>query len=366
MRWAAGLPLQFKTASSFDFCGDEYAALCAGTDIHAFQHPIWLDAFYRHLVPNRSAKPYFLTARRQDTGSLQFVLPLILRRKYGFRLLETADLGVSDYSAPTGTRAFWLNLDQMPNIGDEIQSALPGFDLLRIRPVRDDDCRKFHLLFRSYPVPLGFSAHAVALEAPFDDWRKSKLSASLRKMIDRKTRKLHREHDIEIEELKDSGAIASAIGSLATMRAGRFDGDTIQQDFALAFYRDVAVRGAKQGFASTWCMRAGGKDVGFVFGLTHGGRYYYLLIGCDYDGFGQYSPGLQMYDAIMRGWLEQGGTCFDFTIGDEDFKMKFGTAPTPMSAFFIAGSPVGRIAKAVLARKHARAAMRETGGNDES
>lgn len=362
MLWTVQVPLQFETLSSFDFFGEEYAALRAESETCAFQHPIWLDAFYRHLVPNRGAQPFFLTARRRDTGALQMLLPLILRRKYGFRLLETADLGVSDYVAPVATPAFWSDLEQRPDIRHELRKVLPKFDLLRLRPVREDDCSKFRLLFGADPVPLGFSSHAVVLGEPFDDWRKSTLNASLRKMIDRKTRKFRREHDVKIEELKEPDAIASAIGSLAAMRKGRFEGDIIQQDFALAFYREVAVRGVADGFTGTWRTRAGDTDVGFVFGLTDRGRYYYLLIGCDYDNFAPYSPGLQMYDAIMRGWQEQGGICFDFTIGDEDFKMKFGTTPTAIFAFFIAGSPVGRIAKSVIERKYVRAAGMASGG----
>ncbi|MCR9139347.1 MAG: GNAT family N-acetyltransferase [Alphaproteobacteria bacterium] len=353
MLWAVHLPLEFETVSSFDFSGEDYAHLCAQAQISAFQHPIWLDAFYRHLVTNRGGNPLFLAARRPDTGALELMLPLILRRRYGIRLLETTDLGVSDYVAPVGTPAFWSLVEQMPAVRNEIKKVLPQFDLMRIRPVRDGDCHKFDLLFDVHPVPLGFSSHAVELDGPFDEWRKSNLNASFRKMIDRKRRKLQREHETAIDELKEPGAVASAIGSLAALRSGRFEGDIIQNDFVLAFYRDVAVRGTTEGFAGTWRMRAGDEDVGYVFGVTHGGRFYYLLIGCDYEDFGNYSPGLQMYDAIIKDWMEQGGTCFDFTIGDEDFKRKFGTTATPIYGFYKAGSLFGRIVKSVLERKHA-------------
>ncbi|MEX3008565.1 GNAT family N-acetyltransferase [Hoeflea sp. TYP-13] len=335
---------QVDLTGSFDFLSDEYADLFACSSAHAFQHPIWLEAFYRHIAPNRGAKPQILTVRRSTDGALQCVLPLILRTRYGFRLLETTDLGVSDYASPVAAPDFWADLERDGSLQGEICKALPKFDLMRVRPVRDEDCAHYQLLLGCDPKPLDFCAHAVPLDQPYADWRKATLNGSLRKMIDRKTRKLRREHDVEIQELTEAGAIAQAITNLAHMRSGRFDGDVIQQDFAVEFYREIAVHGARNGLASTWQLSADGETLGYVFGLTHAGRYYYLLIGCDYERFGQFSPGLQLYDGIMEGWLDRGGTWFDFTIGDEDFKMKFGTSPTSMYVLMKPASLLGMAA----------------------
>ena len=84
-------------------------------------------------------------------------------------------------------------------------------------------------------------------------------------------------------------------------------------------------------------------------GTLVGERLLYLLIGADYDNFGRHSPGLVLYDLMMEDWLDRGGRIFDFTIGDEDFKADFGTAPTPM--FILTGTPtvLGRAARLVFA-----------------
>ncbi len=354
MLTTVGTPHDFETVTSFDFLSEEYAALFARSGAHAFQHPIWLDAFYRHLAPHRGAEPHILVARDRATRRLELVMPLILRRKRGFRLLEATDLGVSDYSAPVAASEFWSALDEDRAMQRAVLDALPKCDLLRIRPVREGDCPKYEGLFAGRPVSLGFSSHAARLEAPYDDWRRDHINASMRKMIDRKTRKLKREHDVTVEELGDPDEIRSAISAIAALRAGRFEGDVIQDGFAQEFYRDVAVKGTQSGLATTWRLRAGDTDVGIVFGLTHGGRFYYLLIGCDYDQFGTYSPGLQLYDAIMRDWTDRGGSVFDFTIGDEAFKMKFGTAPTSIHAFFVPRSPAGWLVEKLLRWKQAR------------
>ncbi len=351
-----------ELAPGFAFKSDEYSDLVDASDAHVYQQPIWLDAFYRIIAPNRGARPHFLVARRQDDGVLQFVLPLILRRKFGLRLLETADLGVSDYAVPVGLPAFWQDLERDPALRRKLAKALPRFDLLRMRPVREEDCRKFMLVTGTDPIPLGFSSHASVLWKPYDEWRKSALNGSLRKMIDRKMRKLHRDHSASLKELDDPDEIQRALTRLASLRAGRFDKDPIQQEFVLSFYIDVAQQGVSTGLASTWLLEADGKEVGILFGVTLKGRFYYLLIGCDYDNFGQYSPGLLMYDGIMENWTERGGSGFDFTIGDEAFKRKFGTAATTIYMFLSAGSLIGRMAgRVVVWRLNKRRELLEEG-----
>ena len=352
MLWTAQTTIHFETVSSFNFLSEEYRMLFARSGAYGFQHPVWLDAFYRNLAPGRGAEARILTGRENRSGRLELVLPMIRRRKMGFRLLEATDLGVSDYVIPVASPEFWSQADQAPDMQSGVLEALPGFDVLRIRPVRAEDRHKFELLLGAEAQPLGFSAHAVDIKRPYDDWRTATFNGSLRKMMDRKGRKLQREQDVSCEELRDPQAIRAALKQVADLREGRFEEDVIQEKFALDFYSDVAVRGAAAGLASTWQLKAGAEVVAVVFGLTHQGRFYYLLIGSDYDRFGQYSPGLQMYDAIMRDWSRRGGTCFDFTIGDEDFKMKFGTSPTPIYAFVQARGPVGGLAKSVLMRRY--------------
>lgn len=337
-----------ELAPGFAFLSDEYSALVDAADAHVYQQPIWLDAFYRVIAPNRGARPHFLVVRSQGDGVLQFVMPLIVRRKFGLRLLETADLGVSDYVVPVGLPAFWQDLENDTSLRRKLTTALPRFDLLRMRPVREEDCRKFKLVTGADPISLGFSAHASVLRKPYNDWRKSALNGSMRKMIDRKRRKLHRDHSASLEELHDPAEIQRALTRLASLRAGRFEKDPIQQEFVLRFYIDVAQKGATTGLASTWLLKAGGKDAGILFGVVLEGRFHYLLIGCDYDNFGHYSPGLIMYDGIMSDWTERGGICFDFTIGDEAFKRKFGTAATTINMFLSAGSLIGRMARQLV------------------
>ena len=84
-----------------------------------------------------------------------------------------------------------------------------------------------------------------------------------------------------------------------------------------------------------------------------GGTLLYMspesIAGYETPASDVFSAGLVLYDLMMEDWLARGGRIFDFTIGDEDFKADFGTAPTPM--FILTGTPtvLGRAARLVFA-----------------
>ncbi|MEL6967740.1 MAG: GNAT family N-acetyltransferase [Pseudomonadota bacterium] len=313
-----------------------------------FQLPIWLENFVTTLCPHRGATPFFIAI--EDAGELIGTVPLIRRRKSGLTLLETCDLGVSDYAAPVLSPTARTAFADDPSLQTAFKKSLPAHDVLRIRPVRADHSPLWGSLLTSSPIPLGFSAHAVDLAPPFEDWRAAHLDRSFASQARRKKKRWFKQADVRLERLSDPGAIRDAIKRLAHQRAGRFEGDPIQQPAVADFYASVAQEGANPSvaLAETWTMTSDGAPVGIVFGLTHRGRFHYLLIGMDYETFGRHSPGLQFYEGLIEDWMNRGGTSFDFTIGDEPFKRNYGCKPTPIVGYLQAGSWKGQAALALL------------------
>jgi hypothetical protein len=146
-------------------------------------------------------------------------------------------------------------------------------------------------------------------------------------------------------------------------RYSGFAGDLIQDDRVRDFYATVAVEAGDGRLAEIYRLDIGGAPAGYVYGLGHRGRFYYLLIGCDYENHGRASPGLVLYDRIIADWIGRGGDVFDFTIGDERFKADFGTETTPMFALVDAPTWRGKLA---LAAFRAHAQLRKSAGNSKS
>ncbi len=336
--------IDVSAQNDFDFISPEYRDLFDNADATAFQHPNWLASFYRQLAPNRGAKMLVVLGRNPATGALIFVLPLIRRKFRGISLIESADLGVSDYAAPVIRNDMLEFLQSSPGLRESISSAIGRFDLLRIKPICDEMCRFWLVFFKAAPQPLDFSSHASAMTAPYEAWRLEAFGKSHTKYIDRKARRFEKAAALALEIVPDH-QLDEAIHFVQEQRQGRFAGDPIQQDFVRIFYAEVAQCNGPNGLSRTYQLMADGERVGVVFGLTHKRRYYYLLIGCNYENYGRHSPGLIMYDRIMADWLNDGGEVFDFTIGDEPFKGKFAAKPTQMFGILEAGSPLGWFAK---------------------
>src|ERR1700742_4646292 len=65
-----------------------------------FQHPQWLDAWYGAFAGVDEVEPLLAVVTDAATGEPAVLLPLIRRLQKGIRIVEFADLDLTDYNAP--------------------------------------------------------------------------------------------------------------------------------------------------------------------------------------------------------------------------------------------------------------------------
>ena len=308
---------------AFDFGGAPYRNLFERASCGAFQHPDWLSAFYGTLAGPKDFAPLVVTGR-DSAGDLLLVVPLIRRRADRSTMVEYAFLGVTDYARPIAAPELTLDAE----LSAEFHRALGAYDLLRIEPVRGDAVALWRDLLGLSAEPLGFSAHA----APYEVWRAGVPGRRRGVDLARKSRRLVERGALRLQ-VADGAAAAEAIHIAARLRQERFADDPLQDAAFRDFYTAVAMRGAESGLARTYLLTCGAELVAMLFGLIDGPRFCYLLLACDYANFGRFSPGMIMFDQVMRDWFDSGGQVFDFTIGDEPFKSGLGAEPMPMYRF---------------------------------
>lgn len=331
--------------NSFDFRADEYHALFASSRATAFQHPLWLDHLYCRLAPRLNAEPVIITARWSHDARLAMVLPLLRRRHGVMRVLEFADLKVSDYAAPVCDEAVFTQLLRDEQACRRIRAALQPHDFLRLQKLREDALPLDRLLGVSSRTSMTMSAHSVRLYGPYETWRADNIERSYRKELDKKGRQIRRKGEFRFEVTTDADAIRTTFQAMREYRLPRFkdreDPDLLQTPAYFDFYLDLAIEGARTGTTRTYTLAIDGRPISGVWGLADRGHFLINLGGFDLAGYKNYSIGSLVFDGIAADCIGRGETVMDFTIGDESYKQLFGTEPTGLWMMSAPGSSLG-------------------------
>jgi CelD/BcsL family acetyltransferase involved in cellulose biosynthesis len=362
-RCLAGSDHMFEVTveDSFDFRSKEYAELFAASAASAFQHPIWLSLLYEKIVRRGAATPLIVVVRDGVTGKLAMVLPLVRRRYMLLKVVEFADLRVSDYVSPIVDEPTFSRILADGATVRAIRRHLRPYDLLRIGKLQDRSLPLERLLGIGKRENMGMSAYPSELEPTFETWREHKLDRSYRKELDKKSRQLGRMGDARFECADNPAAIRSTFDALKLFRGKRFDGsdgpaDLLQQPSYFEFYLAVATKG-QGSFARTYTFWMDGKPIAGALGLEHKGSLLIILGGFDEAGYRKQSIGSLTFERIAKDCIERGDHSLDFTIGDEPYKLIFGGRPSPMWQIFRAGSPLGYAAHMTVEKLPAAKAL---------
>lgn len=320
---------QWRALPHFDFGSGEYGDLFARASATAFQHPIWLTAVYRHLMDGRDVAPLIVVGRDRDTRGLSAVLPLVRRQTSNGAIVEYAGRQVTDYACPIVDPGMVLELAGAYIRRSSMSEALGTFDRVQVEPVRNVDVALWSDLLRVTPAAMDLGRHSVQPGPSFQEWRRRNLSPGRREQLDRKRRRLADRGEVKCRVLP-LHEVAGAVSWARQVRRGRFRDDPLQGGPGLRFYGEVAETGAASGFARTYELSCGGQPVAVCVGVVDGDRFCYLLLGCDYETYGEYSPGMLVLELAMENWFSGGGSVFDLTIGDESYKRAWRCERSPM------------------------------------
>jgi CelD/BcsL family acetyltransferase involved in cellulose biosynthesis len=341
---------------SFDFLSGEYAALFGASAATAFQHPVWLDALYKGLLSHNHARPLIVVVRRDSV--LTMVLPLVRRRYGALRVIEFADMRVSDYVSAVADRSSFVAMLADTGLVKRLRKVIEPYDLLRIGKLASGSLPMYRLFGIIEPELMATNAYAVPLSGSFEDWRAKSLNASYAKELTKKGRQLARKGELVFERVTDSGAIAQTFEALKIFRRDRFEinggGELLQVPAYYEFYNAIA---RQTEFARTYRMTLDGEPIAGALGLAHRGALLVILGGFTQTAHKNKSVGSLLFQEIARDSIERGDTLLDFTIGDEPYKTTFGATPSSMWQMSRAGSAFGYAAAVVVDRMPAARAM---------
>ena len=340
---------KINMVSQFDFLSDDYKTLFEQSNATIFQSPFWLDSLYRKLPEVLDAEAVIVTMHDETKQQLLMVMPFVRQTKFGVKIMQPADLGISDYNSIIVLPEALDALKNQKDLSAQLKQAIGPFDILLFRKQRPESTDISGILDGMAKFPNENSSFEMEMVTPFEEWQRETLSKSTRKGLARKRRNFDKDiGDLTFKTLYDPEEIKRAFSFLRRERAIRYPNDLLNKQAYFDFYLDVAINQAESGSAVAYVGQANGDIITVDFGLHIEGRHVMLLgTYASDDTYRKYSPGLQAIMDMMKTRKEQDIQFFDFSIGDEDYKESFGATTMSLYNVILANSLKGRLASYV-------------------
>jgi CelD/BcsL family acetyltransferase involved in cellulose biosynthesis len=304
----------------------------------AFQHGHWLGSWYDAF---RTASPLIAIVSDAATGRDIALVPLIRRVLKGIRIVEFADLGLTDCNAPILGVAAPSDLDRARTICEALLEGLRGLpegvDLLRMQKMPSQvDGKPNPLVALGRIGSCSLNSNLVVIGDDYDAYQ-----TSIKRMqLPRCWRVFNRQPGAGFRILTD---VDEALTLLDTMDAQQHERMkklglkfVLDDDRHARFYRDIVRRGLREGYAVVSALTSGEVIVATTLGIRRGTNYSLLRTSNAGVPWSSCSPGLLVVERTMAALHQQGVRHFDLSIGNYAYKRRFGATRLPLTDVSIA------------------------------
>jgi CelD/BcsL family acetyltransferase involved in cellulose biosynthesis len=334
---------EIRHARSFriEFVREWKQAAARCSDISAatpFQHPQWLDAWYRAFADVDDIEPLIAIICDEATGEQVALLPLIRRLQKGIRIVEFADLGTTDYNAPMlmaaaprdarAARALWRDLKAA------LRRVPGGADLIRLpRMPVELDGRPNPLALLDAAGPCSLNGNVVTTGDDFDTYRYS-LDRTVRKELERSWRVFTRHSTAAFKIITDKNQALRNLSTMEIQQGTRMQrlglNFVLNDEICAAFYRNLVGGGVDSGYVVVSALTVGEEVVATLLGIRTGSHYLMVRISNAGEKWSNCSPGRLIIERTMAALHKDGVRKFDFSVVNYAYKRRFGVAHMPL------------------------------------
>jgi CelD/BcsL family acetyltransferase involved in cellulose biosynthesis len=336
-----GRASSFASGFKIDFVEDwKQAAECWSADGQetAFQHPLWLDAWYSAF---KNVSPLIAIIRDAATGRKVVLVPLIRRVRHGVRIVEFADLNVTDYNAPVLRAGVTFDMAEARGIAKalvaELRKAPGGVDLVRLRKMPGrlaGGINPLALLGRAGSSSL--NGNVIEIGDDFEAYRTS----IKRIQMPRYWRVFRRSPGAAFRLISSVDEALKTVDVMDAQQQARMQKlglkFVLNDDSHGGFYRDLVRRGLTLGYVVVSELTCDEAVVATMLGIRHGDYFAVLRISNAGARWSHCSPSKLVVDRTMAALHEKGVRRFDFSVGNYAFKRRFGVTPIPLTDASIA------------------------------
>jgi len=272
-----------------------------------------------------------------STGDeLRGLLPLASSRQRGLRVIRGLGSGGGDYSISD-------YLGAVVACGEERTLAAATVEVLRREPWDAIDLQELpagspladaivaEVRRTNWHVAVEASGHSHRLPLP-QSWSSyvADLSRNMREVLERKDRKLEREHRVEYRRVTEPGDLAGAMQRLFDLHTVRWQqrgqAGIFRSPRLRRFHLEVARRALEQGTLDLALLVVDGLSVAVDYGFRIGDTHFFYAAGFDPDpAWARYSIGAVLRGRSIRRAIADGLRTYDFLRGDRAYKQRYGT-----------------------------------------
>ena len=318
-----------------------------------FQAFDWLALWQRHIGRRQDASPAIVVGCRAE-GEPLFLIPLAVVPGIARRLIFLGH-DLCDYNAPLLAPEFSAQMtpEEFGHLWREICR------LLQRRPQHRHDIIELTKMpetigtqpnpFVGLDVELNPSgAHLARLTGSWDEFYRAKRSSETRRRDRTKLKRLAEFGEVRLVTPDEPADITRTLQALVEQKTKQFARMGVANIFArpgcLDFFLDLATNPQTRHLVHVSRLDVGSTWAAINLGLTDRDCYYHVLASYDEGEVSRFGPGAAHLRELMRRAIGLGLRRFDFTIGDERYKLEWSdTAVTlydHMAATTARGRPV--------------------------
>jgi len=325
--------LSFSIHTRFDTVEDEWRRFEQIAECTPFQTFEWLATWYRHVGRRDGVVPAIVVGNVAD-GKTAFIMPLAVDLRLSARRLCWLGQELCDYNAPLLARDFSRRVtsDRFLALWRALQQQLQS----------DPQLRYDWIEFEKMPQTVGGqanpfislgamenanSAHLTRLGDDWETFYRDRRSSATRRRDRAKRKRMSEVGEIRFATATTADELRQALQILWEQKKRIFARKGIDNIFSRPGYRefffDFASNPNSRRFAHVSRFDVGTTCVAANFALKFGGCYYHVLASyCDGE-LTRYGPGALHLRELLAYAMKIGLQRFDFTIGDERYKLEW-------------------------------------------
>lgn len=302
-------------------------------DCTAFQTFDWLATWHRHVGQRAGVRPVIAVGRFGD-GEIAFMMPLCVVPERWARRLCWLGQDLCDYNAPLLARDFSQRVPPHRFLAawQELLAQIQCEPLLRHGWIE----------FEKMPQKVGAqinpftylgvtsNANSAHLTGLSDDWEKfyhAKRSSATRRRDRAKRRHMSEYGDIRFVNAVDADDARRTLETLMEQKSRSLARKGIADIFAppghREFYLDLASNPKTRHLVHISRVEVGPVCAAANLGIVFGDCYYHVLASFVDTEIAHYGPGALHLRELMAHAINLGLKRFDFTIGDEPYKLQW-------------------------------------------